>query len=54
MKLRGKLPGLRFILIAGTLLLLLITQLAGLLPNIITPAERLDLLTRDLMFRMRG
>ena len=49
-----KLPSLRFILIAGTLLLLLITQLAGLSPNLITPTERLDLLTRDLLFRIRG
>lgn len=49
-----KLPSLHVSLIAGTLLLLLITQLAGLSPNIITPTERLDLLTRDLLFRIRG
>ena len=47
-------PSLRSILIAGTLLLLLVTQLAGLSPNILTPTERLDLLTHDMLFRMRG
>ena len=54
MKQQRKLPGLRFILIVGTLLLLLITQLVGFSPNITTPIERLDLLTRDSMFRLRG
>lgn len=49
-----KFPSLRFILIAGTLLLLVILQLASLASNFITPTERLDLLTRDLLFRVRG
>ena len=49
-----KLTSLRFALIVGTLLLLFINQLAGLSPNLITPTERLDLLGRDLLFRMRG
>ena len=54
MRFRNNIPSLRFILIASTLLLLLVTQLLGLSPNIITPVERLDLLTHDLLFRIRG
>ena len=49
-----KLPSLGFLLIAGTFLLLLVMQLAGLLPDTITPTERVDLLARDAMLRMRG
>lgn len=54
MKKQKNLPSLRIVIIAGTLLLLLITQIAGLSPDITTPTERLDLQSRDLLFRLRG
>ena len=47
-------PSPRFLLIAGTLLLLLLIQIAGLSSNIITPIERLNYAARDTAMRLRG
>jgi len=54
MKSHRKLPSLRILIIVGTLLLLLSIQVASLLPDFTSPTERLDLQTRDLLFRLRG
>ncbi|MBI3161525.1 MAG: adenylate/guanylate cyclase domain-containing protein [Chloroflexi bacterium] len=45
---------LRFILLAGTALVLLALQIIGLFPSVTTPIERVEYSTRDVMMRLRG
>lgn len=54
MKSNNKPINLRFILIAGTALLLILIQLAGLFPNITTPLESMEYSARDSLMRLRG
>jgi len=50
----GNIPHLRWILIAGVAILLLVLQVMTLFPNINTPLEGLELGTHDTMMRLRG
>ncbi len=45
---------LKAVLLIGTAVILLLMQIIGLLPNITTPIERVDLTARDLVMRLRG
>ncbi len=54
MSLNKKNIGLRFFILVGTVLLLLIVQVVALLPNVTTPIERVELSVRDLLMRVRG
>jgi CHASE2 domain-containing sensor protein len=45
---------LRTLLLAGTTTLLLLIQVAGLLPGVTTPVERVEALGRDVLIRLRG
>lgn len=54
MKIINKPINLRLILIAGTALLLILVQLAGLFPNITTPLESMEYSARDSLMRLRG
>ena len=54
MKTTSKSLNLRFILLTGTALLLLIVQAFGLFSNITTPFERLEYSMQDAFVRLRG
>ncbi|MBK9600713.1 MAG: CHASE2 domain-containing protein [Anaerolineales bacterium] len=45
---------LRLVLLLGTVVALLLIQIAALLPNITTPVERIEYSTRDVLMRLRG
>ncbi len=45
---------LKAVLLIGTAVLLLLMQIIGLLPDITTPIERIDLSAHDLVMRIRG
>src|SRR5215207_9672090 len=45
---------LKAVLLIGTAVILLLMEIIGLLPNVTTPIERIDLSARDLVMRMRG
>lgn len=45
---------LRLILLLGTLILLLLLQIAGLFPNVTTPLEQMEYSARDILMRLRG
>jgi adenylate cyclase len=45
---------LRLALLLGTAILVLLTQIAALIPNMTTPLERIEYSTRDVLMRLRG
>ncbi|HUM26733.1 MAG TPA: adenylate/guanylate cyclase domain-containing protein [Anaerolineales bacterium] len=45
---------LRFVLLLGTVIVLLLIQFSALLPNVTTPVERIEYSTRDVLMRLRG
>ena len=45
---------LRLVLLLGTVVALLLIQIAALLPSITTPVERIEYSTRDVLMRLRG
>ncbi len=51
---KRKLVNLRFALIAGTAIFIMVVQLIGLFPNISTPIEKMEYSARDVLMRLRG
>ena len=45
---------LRLALLLGTAVLVLLTQIAALIPNMTTPLERIEYSTRDVLMRLQG
>ncbi len=54
MEKESKLFNLRFFLLLGTVSILLLIQIAALLPGITTPIERIEYSSRDVLMRLRG
>ena len=54
MKQEKKPFNLRLLLLLGTVILLLLLQIAALLPGVTTPFERIEYSVRDMLMRLRG